>query len=230
MCLNFGVQCYIFAAYYTSKLFILIKSSLKNLIFDLGGVIINLDTQATVNAFAKLGKIADDDSISIYSLELFKNYEKGLISDQEFRNELKSKLSNCSPEEIDLAWNCMLLDIPPVRLDFLKSLKDNYRLFLLSNTNQIHLDQVNLILKDVCGEADFSSFFERAYYSHLMKKRKPDVEIFEQVLAENNLIAEETLFIDDNADNLKGAAMLGIQTLLVTSEKSLFDFFDYGRS
>jgi putative hydrolase of the HAD superfamily len=124
----------------------------------------------------------------------------------------------------------MLLDIPPSRLEFLRFLKDHYRMFLLSNTNQIHLDQVNKILHDVCGKKDFLHFFERTYYSHLMKKRKPDYEIFEQVLIENNLLAEETLFIDDSSENLHGASSLGIKTLLVTSEKSLFDFFDYDRS
>ncbi len=206
------------------------KSSLKNLIFDLGGVIINLDTQATINAFSYLGKITDDDKISIYSLELFKNYEKGLIDDNEFRDALRLKLNNCENNAIDLAWNSMLLDIPTARLEFLRWLKGQYRLFLLSNTNQIHLDQVNKILNKVCGEEDFSSFFEKTYYSHIVKKRKPDLEIFEQVLHENNLMAEETLFIDDSPDNLKGATILGIQTLWVDSEATLFNFFDYGRS
>ncbi len=206
------------------------KSSLKNLIFDLGGVIINLDTQASVRAFSNLGNIVEDPDISIYTLQLFIDYEKGFISDQEFRNRLSQKLNNCSFEEIDRAWNCMLLDIPPIRLDFLRSLKEKYRMFLLSNTNGIHIEKVNKILKDVCGQEDFSCFFEKTYYSHIMKKRKPDFEIFEQVLNENNLLAEETLFIDDSAVNLNGAEHLGIQTLLVTSEKSLFDFFDYDRS
>jgi putative hydrolase of the HAD superfamily len=91
------------------------KSSLKNLIFDLGGVIINLDTQASVRAFSNLGNIVEDPDISIYTLQLFIDYEKGFISDQEFRNRLSQKLNNCSFEEIDRAWNCMLLDIPPIQ-------------------------------------------------------------------------------------------------------------------
>jgi glucose-1-phosphatase len=86
------------------------------------------------------------------------------------------------------------------------------------------------LLNEVCGEADFSCFFDKAYYSHLMKKRKPEIEIFEQVLNENNLSAEETLFIDDSQENLKGAARIGIQTLLVTSQNSLFEYFRYDRS
>lgn len=201
----------------------------KNLIFDLGGVIINLDTHATVEAFSKLGQLCEE-GVSIYSLDILKNYEKGLITDEEFRQQLTEKLNRCSIDEVDTAWNSMLLDIPLERLHFLRSLKKEYRMFLLSNTNKIHLDQVNNILNKACGEANFSSFFEKTYYSHLMKKRKPDPEIFEQVLTENNLTAEETLFIDDNLGNLHGAESLGIKTLLVTSEKSLFDYFNYDRS
>ncbi len=208
----------------------MIKSFIKNLIFDLGGVIINLDTNATVKALEKLGKLTDDDSISIYSLEFFRNYEKGLLSDEEFSKQLQKKLNNCSTEDLITAWNSMLLDIPPARLEFLKWLRKNYRMFLLSNTNQIHIDQVNIILKDVCGAEDFSHFFDKAYYSHQLKMRKPDTEIFEHVLEENKLEAEETLFIDDSAENLKGAEQLGIKTLLVTTESSLFDYFNYGRS
>ncbi|CAN5159361.1 HAD family phosphatase [soil metagenome] len=208
----------------------MIKSSIKNLIFDLGGVIINLDTSATVKALGKLGKITDDETVSIYTLEFFRNYEKGLISDEEFRQQLQLKLSNCSAADINLAWNSMLQDIPPGRLEFLKWLRNNYRMFLLSNTNQIHIDQVNIILKNVCGAADFSHFFDKTYYSHQLKMRKPDTEIFKHVLEENILAAEETLFIDDSAENLTGAEKLGIHTLLVTSENSLFDFFNYGRS
>lgn len=208
----------------------MIKSSIKNLIFDLGGVIVNLDTNATVKALAKLGKLTDDDTVSIYSLDFFKNYEKGLISDEEFRKQLQQKLHNCSVNELQAAWNSMLLDIPPARLEFLRSLREKYRMFLLSNTNQIHIDQVNVILKDACGAEDFSHFFDKAYYSHQLKMRKPDTEIYKHVLEENNLSAEETLFIDDNAENLRGAEQLGIHTLLVTSEKSLFDFFNYDRS
>ena len=208
----------------------MIKSSIKNLIFDLGGVIVNLDTDATVKALAKIGMLTDDDTISIYSLDFFKNYEKGLISDEEFQKHLQQKLNNCSVTELHAAWNSMLLDIPPVRLEFLKWLRKNYRMFLLSNTNQIHIDRFNIILKDVCGAEDFSHFFDKAYYSHQMKMRKPDTEIYKQVLEENNLLADETLFIDDNAENLRGAEQLGIHTLLVTSEKSLFEFFNYDRS
>jgi glucose-1-phosphatase len=208
----------------------LIKSSIKNLIFDLGGVIINLDTGATVKAFSQLGRLTDDDTVSIYSLEFFKNYEKGLISDEEFRKQLQLKLNNCSAAELTTAWNSMLLDIPPARLEFLQWLRQDYRMFLLSNTNQIHIDQVNIILKDICGAEDFSHFFDKAYYSHQVKMRKPDKEIYQHVLEENKMAAEETLFIDDNAENLRGAEQLGINTLLVTSEKSLFDFFNYDRS
>jgi glucose-1-phosphatase len=208
----------------------LIKSSIKNLIFDLGGVIINLDTGATVKALSQLGKLTNDETVSIYSLEFFKNYEKGLISDEDFRNQLQLKLNHCSAAELTTAWNSMLLDIPPARLELLRWLRKEYRMFLLSNTNQIHINQVNIILKDVCGAEDFSHFFDKAYYSHQIKMRKPDTEIYKHVLEENELTAEETLFIDDNAENLRGAEQLGINTLLVTSEKSLFDFFNYDRS
>lgn len=204
----------------------MLQSSIKNLIFDLGGVIIGLNPSLTIQALAKLGNMEEAKAGEVYlSHQAFKLYETGLISCQEFREELKTLLNTTVDEDIDKAWNMMLLEIPMRKLQFLKELKEKYRLFLLSNTNHIHLTSVNNILKKVSGDADFSYYFDKVYYSHLMQKRKPDAEIFEQVLVENNLVPEETLFIDDTMENIQGAAALGIQTLHVTSDSILFDFF-----
>lgn len=202
-----------------------INQSIKNILFDLGGVILNIDDSLTIKAFNKLGC---KDFTHIYSQpspqQLFNHFEKGMISAKEFRAKLKSFLANVATDkEIDSAWNAMLLDLPVERLHFLNNLKQRFRLFLLSNTNEIHIDAYSAYLKNSFGIPNLSHLFEKEYYSYKIGMRKPDAEIFEFVLNENNLRAKETFFIDDSTQHITGARGVGIQTLLLEKGKTILD-------
>jgi glucose-1-phosphatase len=200
---------------------------IKNIIFDLGGVIINLDTHKTYQQFSRLSGIELEELKSKSAKSAFFDlYEKGLLSDQEFRGQVRLFLKcEASDSEIDNAWNAMLLDIPQQRIQLLKQLRNNYKLFLLSNTNNIHLQCFTEIVKNTTRLSGLSDCFDKDYYSHLMKMRKPDAEIFQYVLNENNLNPNETLFLDDNQSNLAGAASVGIQIFHVAHPDLIFSLF-----
>ncbi len=199
----------------------------KNLIFDLGGVIIDLDVERTQEAFALIsGKSVLEIQELIASSSVFLQYEKGLLNDREFRDSVRSLLSTkASDLEIDAAWNAMLGEIPLKRINLLKRLKKDYQLYLLSNTNNIHLICFNEIVRSTCGSSTLNPYFDKAYYSHLVRMRKPDAEIYTHVLRENNLLAHETLFLDDNTSNLEGASQVGIQTFHVRYPDMIFSLF-----
>jgi FMN phosphatase YigB (HAD superfamily) len=197
------------------------KTKYKNIIFDLGGVILNIDYTLLINAFSNIELQHFEEHYSKAQQEhFFDLYEKGLISSQDFREQLKKY---CAPEttnfEIDQAWNAMLLDLPSERIDLLKKLKTNHRTFLLSNTNEIHIRYINNYLQQESGITDLSGYFEKIYLSYQIQMRKPDAEIFELVLKENNLIAEETLFIDDSPQHIETAQKMGIQTYWLDVKK-----------
>lgn len=196
---------------------------IKNIIFDLGGVIINLDMAATRNAFIGLG-IKNFDSIYSQAVQsgIFDQFDKGQITPHEFRNELRKHIpGTVTDAQIDAAWNAMLMDIPKEKLELLSRLKKKYRLFLLSNTNVIHVKNFSAELQRVYGTPDFSAYFEQWYYSCNIGMRKPDAEIFHHVLRENNLVAAETLFIDDSIQHIRGAGQSGIQTLFLEKGSAL---------
>jgi glucose-1-phosphatase len=199
----------------------------KNIIFDLGGVIIDLDVERTKEAFASLSqKSVSEIHLLLENSQVFLQYEKGLLNDREFRISVRDLLQvKASDLEIDVAWNAMLGEIPSSRIRLLESLRADYQLFLLSNTNNIHLICFNEIVKSTCGSSSLDPYFDKAYYSHLVKMRKPDAEIYALVLEENNLLAHETLFLDDNVSNLEGAAQLGIQTFHVHNPDMIFSPF-----
>ena len=193
----------------------------KNIIFDLGGVILNIDYSLTEKAFSKLG-IGDFKTLfsQAQQTQLFDNYEKGFISSDNFRTELKKYLQkNISDAEIDIAWNSILLDLPKERIDLLKKIKTTHRTFLLSNTNDIHIETFNSYLKNEFELPDLSSFFEKMYLSYEIGMRKPDAEIFELVLRENNLKPKETLFIDDSIQHVEAAKKLGIEAYWLDVKK-----------
>jgi len=203
-------------------------SNYKNIIFDFGGVIINIDYNLTVDAFRKMGLRNFDDQFSkAKQNQLFDLYEKGLITSLEFRTQLKTNFSiKPSAAAIDTAWNAMLLDLPKERLDMLQKLKKSHRTFLLSNTNEIHINTIFGSLENEMGIPDFSVYFEKVYLSYKMKMRKPDAEIYRRVLHENGLKPGETLFIDDSPQHLEGAKKLGIHTYwLDVTKESILDLF-----
>jgi len=205
----------------------LATTGIKNIIFDLGGVIINLSVEKTHQAFASLsGLPVDEIKTIVHHGDFFNQYEKGLISDSEFRDHLRESLNlRVDDGELDNAWNAMLLDIPMERIRLLEQLKSGFRIFLLSNTNNIHLQSFNHQVKQLTGFKAIDEYFHQAYYSHLVKMRKPDLEIYEHVLHTSNLIPEETLFLDDNKDNLTGANKAGIKTFHVQEPDQIFSLF-----
>jgi len=195
---------------------------IKNIIFDFGDIFINLDKQATYKALEKFGISVSDDMVNAYHA-----YEKGIISSDEFISIHQEKFSNLTSEQLKNAWNAILKDFPEHRFDFIKNLADShkYRLFLLSNTNEMH---ISWIQKD-WGIQKFNEFkkcFEQFYLSHEIHFRKPDSDIFEFVLNKNNLVPEETLFIDDVSENTKTAKELGIQVWnLIPGKEDVADLF-----
>ncbi|MFL5730212.1 MAG: HAD family hydrolase [Cytophagaceae bacterium] len=201
-------------------------SGIKNLIFDLGGIIINIDFQRTFEAFARA---AGKDVLGVVRKfedeRIFARFEKGDLNEAEVRFLINKELNTAlSDEETDKAWNALLMDIPPPRIEMLRELAKNHRIFLLSNTNSIHIREVNNILHKSNGIPSLNQLFERVYYSYEIHMSKPSTEIYEFVLMQNGLKATETLFIDDNIDNIRGAAATGLQTLHINyPEESVTD-------
>lgn len=199
----------------------------NTLIFDLGGVIINLEIQRTIQALSELSGLSSEMIIELYwHHEQFHAYEKGHIDDKDFRNFVRELLKiNASDLEIDAAWNAMILDIPKERLHLLQRLGQRYQLFLLSNTNNIHLKYVQQVYNPLRSEM-LDDHFQKAYYSHHVGMRKPDSEIYEYVLEENSLHPEHTLFLDDNKHNIAGASSVGLKTFLVENPDQIISLFN----
>lgn len=192
---------------------------IEAIIFDLGGVILDIDYNLTKTAFEKLGATHFDKMYSQAEADhLFARLETGDVKPGEFYAEFnKSSDLNLSPGQISGAWNAMLLTFREESLDFLERIKNNYRLFLLSNTNEIHYEVFKQIYHSNERSFAFEDYFEKAYYSFDMGKRKPDADIFEVVLQENNLNPLTVLFIDDSIQNIEAAKQLGIQTIHLTA-------------
>lgn len=194
---------------------------IDTLILDLGGVLLNIDYDAPQRAFEKLG-FENFNSLFTQAKQdrLFDDFEKGKISNDDFRNGLR-KISgkNIPDHEIDFAWNSILLDLPEFKLKLLGELKQNYRLFLLSNTNNIHIPVFEKEMNEKYGNQVFHSYFEKIYYSSKVGFRKPDREIFELVLNEQNLIPGNTIFIDDSIQHVEGALETGIKALHLDLKK-----------
>ena len=186
--------------------------NIKNIIFDLGGVILNIDFKRTEAAFRLLGWDQFLNHINQFHItHLFEQYETGQIDDAAFVGGIQQLIGKPVEEDkIIAAWNALLVGFPAERIALLRQLKGKYRTFLLSNTNAIHHDEFQKRLFSEQG-VYLEDLFEKTYYSHIAKLRKPDAPIFERVLNENKLIPEETLFIDDTALNFPEAEKLGIQ-------------------
>jgi len=202
--------------------------NIKNIIFDYGNVIFEIDFRITQEALSQIG-IPNIESYFGHKAQdnLFSKLETGNITPAQFREGIREAAANqgLKDEEIDAAWNSLLIGVPPKIHDVLLEVKKHYRTFLLSNTNQIHYDYIMDYLKKEFDVESNDHLFEKAYYSQLMLLRKPHVEIFEQVINENNLIPAETLFIDDTPGHLEGAKKAGLQTLLMTEHpKNLGEF------
>lgn len=192
-------------------------NTIKNIVFDLGNVIINIDFDLTYKAFSELSDKSLGEVYQIFEkLDLWDKYEKGLLSNSEFIFTIKNALEIKKSDDLIIeAWNALLLDIPKRRIDKMKELANRYRLFILSNTSYIHIIEVNKILNKSRGIDDLKNLVEKVYYSYEIGMRKPNSDIYDYVLGDANLKAEETLFLDDNLDNIIGAKNIGIHTIHV---------------
>ena len=192
--------------------------TIKNIIFDLGGVLLNLAPDLTDKGFELISGSNDQYNKifeKLHQLNIFNDLEVGAIDGSTFINTILEHLPAANPQEIRTAWSAMLLDFPTDRLTLLEDLKkDGFRVFLLSNTNSLHLEDFRKIMYDAHQIEDFDSYFEHAYYSHEVGFRKPDSSIFQYVLDHAQLNPKETVFVEDTPDNLLGAEAVGIHPLL----------------
>jgi len=188
--------------------------NIRNVIFDLGGVLFNINFSLTEKAFTELG-VKDFSSFftQFHSNDLFVKLETGVDEDlfyEDFRTATGLQLSN---DQIRDAWNALLLDFRMESIAVLPALKSRYNLYLLSNTNEIHMQEFHRIYRTLFAESSFDDLFHAAYYSHRIGHRKPNAGAFEFVLKKHALVAGETLFIDDSINNIEAAQKLGIQTV-----------------
>ncbi|MGD1846365.1 MAG: HAD family hydrolase [Salibacteraceae bacterium] len=202
---------------------------IKNVIFDLGGVILDIDFQRAVQAFQQLGISNFHQLYSQFKQsDVFDGLEKDRVSPREFYNTLQSHLpADVCMEQMEIAWNSLILEYPEANIRLLEQLQKagHYRLFLLSNTNRIHFDCYNRQLQERFGYPNLGHLLEKEYYSFELGMRKPDLEIYQAVQTDAGLIPEETLFIDDTAPNLPPAQSLGWQTHHLTAESPLSSLF-----
>ncbi|HYG15137.1 MAG TPA: HAD family phosphatase [Bacteroidia bacterium] len=200
-------------------------TGIKNIIFDLGGVLINLDPTLTHRAFEKAGAVQVAEHFTFtHQHTLIKEFEVGRMDAPSFRQMFCGIFNTVIQEtDFDAAWNAMLLDVPAERLELLRRLKSRYNIYLLSNTNFLHHAFIIEYLRATHGIDNFDAMFHKAYYSHTLGLRKPDAAIYRHVLDENKLNPSETLFFDDNAANIEGAKAVGIQSVLV--DKEIVEYF-----
>lgn len=201
-------------------------TKIKNIIFDFGNVLLNIDPRLTQEAFSNIGiKPGVDFWGSRSSAELLLNLEKGLISPENFRKGALEKLiEGTTNEEVDKAWNALLLDLPSRRVELVKNLAQKYRVFLLSNSNQIHYDYYIHEFESKFGFS-FSILFEKTWFSHNLGMVKPDPEIFKFVLRDAGLQPQETLFIDDTLMHVEAARKLQINAWHLEAGTEVCDLF-----
>ncbi|MDH3697462.1 MAG: HAD-IA family hydrolase [Flavobacteriaceae bacterium] len=182
---------------------------IDSIIFDFGDVFINLDKQATFRELQKLGV----QEIPPALFDRLDRYEKGLIATSDFVSYAMAILPGLEEKALIQAWNAILLDLPQARIDFLKALKqnENYRCYLLSNTNELHIQSCFQELGSELME-DFFKTFDKVYLSHEINMSKPDPNIFRKVIMENALVPERTLFVDDTFEHIESAKSVGLKT------------------
>ncbi|MBK8808149.1 MAG: HAD family phosphatase [Bacteroidales bacterium] len=200
--------------------------NIKNIIFDLGGVILDIDENRTKQAFIQL--FAENTEIVwnyFRDSQINIALEKGIIDPDDFRSQLiKKSGKNVSFQDFDRAWNAILIDFKNERLEIIKNIKIQYNTFLLSNTNQIHYNIFTSWLENNYNTT-WNDLFTIAWFSHTLHEKKPDLEIYKKVLVLGHLKPEETLFIDDLEENLAAAAKLGIKTVKATKDYGIIEMF-----
>ncbi len=187
-------------------------NGIRNIIFDLGGVLLNIDPKKTIEAFGKLGmeQLVGDKGLS-YDHEIFYQMEQGQITSDEFRQGVLELLPKpASFQEIDNAWTAMLLDFPAIRVELLKNLRKDFKIYLFSNTNAIHVEKFHSIFRNQHG-FEVSTLFDKDFYSNEIGYRKPSPESYQEIIRLSGVNPEETLFIDDSLPNVESAIASGLK-------------------
>ncbi len=196
----------------------------KNIIFDLGVVILGVDYNLTANAFKALGIPHFDEIYSkIKQQDVFDRFETGHMPEAEFREFIRKNIPHpVTDSQIDDAWNAMLLSVPDSTFELLEDIGRKKRIFLLSNTNQIHITAFTKIIDRQYGFSKFENLFEKTYYSCNINMRKPHLDIFDFVVKENHLPPDETLFIDDSPQHVEGARKYGLTAFHLHTDTNLY--------
>jgi putative hydrolase of the HAD superfamily len=202
-------------------------TNIKNIIFDLGRVLLNLDFEASIKAFQELGLKTDVlDNKQAYSDPVFYELEVGRISPKEFCNRVRKVLNN--PDATDLqienAWYAMILDIPANHVKVVQDLSRKYNIYLFSNTNQIHIERLHRDFKTEFG-FEFPSLFVKDFYSHEIHERKPDLVSYQKVIELSGINPDESIFIDDLEKNIIGAQQAGLKTFWLKDGMEMTDIF-----
>mgnify|MGYP002700573071 FL=1 len=194
----------------------------KNILFDLGGVLYHISYLKTIEAFKNLGI---ENAQNIYSQkkqsQIFDLFERGKIEEEDFFSYLKKFSPKVKSEELRTAWNTMLIGMPQEYLQLLKSLKKKYNLYLLSNANVTHIKHVKSDLLINNGIENLESLFDKAYFSQEIGMRKPHVETFKWVLQDADIKANQTLFVEDSIQHIEGAKLAGLHCCHLSSNKAL---------
>ena len=200
---------------------------IKNIIFDLGGVLLDVNIELTYKQLGEvMGLEVESKQIPSHIYKLILGYEKGEINTETFLWNLQKESRNLPPQPNHLikAWNAMILKWKPERLDFLIDLKKDFKVFLLSNSNDLHLERIRRNLKKNHHVDNFDTkYFDKTFYSHLMKLRKPEIKIFEKVLIETGINPKETLFIDDTEENVEKAREAGLHAVCHNTDDNIID-------
>ena len=206
------------------------NTKIKNIIFDLGGVILDIDENIVYQELGKLGIKVSELANSKEFTELMSKFDTGIYTASTFRKKTKALLGleKMTDQKFDSIWNAMLLDIPRERIEAIEKVKKHYKIFLMSNTNVIHYDLYVRDLQLRFGYNEFDELFNKSYFSFAEHLEKPDPCFFELILDHEKLVPEETLFIDDTAANIKVAKSLGIKTYHISREELVRNLFVNG--
>lgn len=203
---------------------------IKNIIFDLGGVILDIDESAVYNELGKMGFDIQQLAHSKEFMDILSKFDIGVYTAATFRKKVKAYLGleKMTDQKFDAIWNSMLLDIPRERMEAIEKVKKHYKIFLMSNTNEIHYDLYVRDLQLRFGYNEFDELFDKAYFSFDIHLEKPDPRFFELILDHEGLLPEETLFIDDTAKNIEAAKALGLRTYHISREELVRNLFSDG--
>ena len=206
------------------------NTKIKNIIFDLGGVVLDIDESIVYKELEKTGINTSELAHSKEFMDIMSKFNTGIYTAPTFRKKVKAFLGQekMTDQKFDSIWNSMLLDIPRERIAAIEKVKKHYKIFLMSNSNVIHYDLYVRDLQLRFGYNEFDELFNKSYFSFAEHLEKPDPRFFELILDHEGILPEETLFIDDTAENIEVAKSLGINTYHISREELVRNLFENG--